>query len=1252
MSSPVLCGRCSADRWIFGHLCQTKGDNERNRSILAKELLAGGYPRIVVRSDGEPAMLAHVKSARTVVQVGDMPLEVVQEQVSKGQSPGNGLAEGAVKELKAKIRTIRHATEAGIGRSIPEDHDVLAWLVQHAAATINWFRPGVDGKTPFELRMGRRMRRAIAPFGQKVWWMTAQKHVSRIGAESRWQEGIFLGIFGAGMGASDYAIGTPEGVQAGRAIKLLPVRDAWDSELLLAVRGLPWDRKRVDRTIRVVLPTPPGPPESALPPRPRDPEAPSARRVYIRKDVEIKKYGVTVGCPGCIAISAGGPGRDHNEECRTRVEQLMREDADGGGADRLAEAEARKKERQSKKDQAAEAEMDDEDEPARRERPREEASGSRDIPKRFRPADRQGERRAAGEMAEAATATKRLRAPEPRGRVRGADEAALKDREEMEDEIGAIERHLLELGGLRAAKVDVSEIFSPGRFAEVASAFDLVPGTAFDLRTGWDLATPAGRDECWRTLTSELPEVVVGSPVCSPFSVLQGLNDPNKQKEALLIGIKHLKFCCAVYQWQLDRGKHFLHEHPWGASSWKLGCVKKLVDSPGVVVVRSDQCQFGQKAWHRRPEGEWEERPARKRTGWMTSLPKLAQALEVECPGLHAHARMLSGTSKATERYPPKLVAVILREIAKHVRESRGVGLHAVEVGVGPHVDETEHEARFDDAADGGEEYYDQYTGLKLDPAGVRAARRDEMEFAERLEAFEPRPVEEAWEKMGRKPFGVRWIDCNKGDASRPELRSRMVVQETRRTSTIAIEDIAAVTSSTPPLEVVRLFCSLMMSLKGVSGEDLVMQFLDVSRAHPHCQALRSDFYIDAPEEMELPAGTCLLVKRSWYGMRDAGQAFEFAVRDDFKKNDFKQGMYSPCVFRHTDRFLFYFVHGDDYVGLGSRKDVDWYLSRVSQRFIIKERGVLGPGGVNEMRILNRVITYRPAGDGQPEMVTYEADQRHADLLVRAYGLGDSSNAKVVPWDKPSYQNKHPLNGPVLGKDRLKEFRSACMRCLFLALDRPDIQFAAKEVSRAMSAPTVNADETLKGIARYLLGRPRMVWKYPRQAWQGAIYGMTDSNWAACPTTRKSTSSSYLALGGHPIFTASSTQGVISLSSGEAEFYGAVRCACRTLGLKSLMTDFGLEVNAKLITDSTACKGLASRRGAGKVRHIHCPALWLQHAVADRKITIKKRAGRNLPPDIGTKAGISAEHMFRLLSSFGIVSVSGRAKESLETATA
>ena len=75
--------------------------------------------------------------------------------------------------------------------------------------------------------------------------------------------------------------------------------------------------------------------------------------------------------------------------------------------------------------------------------------------------------------------------------------------------------------------------------------------------------------------------------------------------------------------------------------------------------------------------------------------------------------------------------------------------------------------------------------------------------------------------------------------------------------------------------------------------------------------------------------------------------------------------------------------------------------------------------------------------------------------------------------------------------------------------------------------------------------------------------------------------------GRHPIFSGSATQTVIALSSGESEFYSAVRGACRLLGMKSLLKDLGFDLAAELGTDSSASKGLASRRGAGQVRHIH-----------------------------------------------------------------
>ena len=83
-----------------------KDDNVRNRAVLAKELQAGGYTRVVVR-DGELAFLAHVKAARAMTLVSAVPLESAHEQVSKEQSPGILLAEGAVKELKAKNSYIK-----------------------------------------------------------------------------------------------------------------------------------------------------------------------------------------------------------------------------------------------------------------------------------------------------------------------------------------------------------------------------------------------------------------------------------------------------------------------------------------------------------------------------------------------------------------------------------------------------------------------------------------------------------------------------------------------------------------------------------------------------------------------------------------------------------------------------------------------------------------------------------------------------------------------------------------------------------------------------------------------------------------------------------------------------------------------------------------------------------------------------------------------------------------------------------------
>ena len=177
------------------------------------------------------------------------------------------------------------------------------------------------------------------------------------------------------------------------------------------------------------------------------------------------------------------------------------------------------------------------------------------------------------------------------------------------------------------------------------------------------------------------------------------------------------------------------------------------------------------------------------------------------------------------------------------------------------------------------------------------------------------------------------------------------------------------------------------------------------------------------------------------------------------------------------------------------------------------------------------------------------------------------------------------------------EYRAAAARLNYLALDRPDILFASKECSRRMSAPR-NGDWTaIKRIVRYLIGCPRMVWKFVWQQAPKSVSIFSDSNWAGCHDTRKSTSGACIMHGSHLIKAYSRTQSNVALSSGEAEFYAAVSAESESLGVVAMTEDYGDKLDAYLYADASAAIGIANREGLGRVRHLDTQALWLQQAL-------------------------------------------------------
>ena len=279
------------------------------------------------------------------------------------------------------------------------------------------------------------------------------------------------------------------------------------------------------------------------------------------------------------------------------------------------------------------------------------------------------------------------------------------------------------------------------------------------------------------------------------------------------------------------------------------------------------------------------------------------------------------------------------------------------------------------------------------------------------------------------------------------------------------------------------------------------------------------------------------------------------------------------------------------------------------------------------------------------DALEYEADPRQAEKLIIECGL-EGANSVATPGIKET--SAQIAEDKELDKSLHTAFRASAARANYLAADRPDVQFPAKEVCRWMSSPTVSAWAALKRLVRYLVGLPRLVFRYVDQQ-VSSIDAYADTDWAGCARTRKSTSGGCIMLGHHALKTWSSTQASVSLSSGEAEFNGIIRASGIGLGYQSLLADLGVEIPLRVWTDSSAAIGICSRQGLGKLRHLDTHLLWVQQAVRSRRIDLRKIPGEENPADLFTKYLVSRDKVGQMVRLLGCQYIDGRAASAPQT---
>ena len=316
------------------------------------------------------------------------------------------------------------------------------------------------------------------------------------------------------------------------------------------------------------------------------------------------------------------------------------------------------------------------------------------------------------------------------------------------------------------------------------------------------------------------------------------------------------------------------------------------------------------------------------------------------------------------------------------------------------------------------------------------------------------------------------------GGPPKPIHRSRLVAKE------FADSDGDGLFAATPPLETLRVLISEAATIELGKHEKVIM-IADISRAFFEVPVIR-DICVELPEEAkdEQDKGRDDVgkLRLSLYGTRDAAANSQRTVREFMEENGWKASGYCPCSFRQPVRDLIAMMHGEDCVVVGDRESTKWFKEKLKKRFEVKIQ-VVGSKGitnfekmgrvswadlseeqdelqeVDEARILNRIVRITEEG------WDYEADQRHADLFVKGSGMESANAAKTSGEDE---RDDYPEMMEELSAKEAREFCGLAARANYLAQDRPDLQYAAKEACRGMSSPS--------GCTRRHLDESRDTW--------------------------------------------------------------------------------------------------------------------------------------------------------------------------------
>ena len=428
-------------------------------------------------------------------------------------------------------------------------------------------------------------------------------------------------------------------------------------------------------------------------------------------------------------------------------------------------------------------------------------------------------------------------------------------------------------------------------------------------------------------------------------------------------------------------------------------------------------------------------------------------------------------------------------------------------------------------------------------------------------------------------------------------VRSRWVVRQFRDK---AEEDVYA---GCPGGEAIR--CLLAIAV----FEEMEIIPGDFSVAFMHTPMTYEE-YVEAPPEWGIDADSCWRLERALNGLRKAAQLFQkYLIGLLTEKMGFLSFSGLPTLLRHQEQKVRVAIHVDDPLSTGPGDGVRQMYKSLGTWLVVKIGEAFSP-----------TIPARYLG-GQywrvQDTIIEAAAEGYIDSMVKAGSCEKARRVATPGVSMPKKMSKE--DEALLTKKQHRQFRSIVGKGQFLAPKRPDVLYPLKECSRRLATPRVYDLTAAKRICRYLKGT-KEVKLYLRVGPDASrLRGRSDTDWAGCVETRRSTSSGQIFWGDFLLMAYSRQQSIVARSSPEAEYYGITALASEMMYVQAVMKFLGYQLKMEAESDASSAIALASRCGLSRIRHIDIQYLWVQWLIENHKLFLKKVEGQANSADMGTK---------------------------------